>query len=33
LTHISHQLGMHTDVSHELPANIMLAYDGLQISV
>ena len=33
LTHISHQLGTHTAVSHELPANISLAYDGLQISL
>ena len=33
LTHISHQLGTHTAVSNELPANIMLAYDGLQISL
>jgi phosphoribosyl 1,2-cyclic phosphate phosphodiesterase len=33
LTHISHQLGTHTAVSNELPANISLAYDGLQISL
>jgi phosphoribosyl 1,2-cyclic phosphate phosphodiesterase len=33
LTHISHQLGSHTAVSDELPANICLAYDGLQISL
>lgn len=33
LTHISHQLGTHTSVSNELPANISLAYDGLQISL
>ena len=33
LTHISHQLGTHTSVSDELPANISLAYDGLQISL
>jgi len=26
-------LGTHTAVSHELPANISLAYDGLQISL
>ena len=30
-THISHQLGRHTDVSAELPPNIQLAYDGLQL--
>lgn len=32
-THISHRLGKHADVSTELPANIHLAYDGLQISL
>ena len=33
LTHISHHLGLHQEVSKELPSNIHLAYDGLQISV
>jgi phosphoribosyl 1,2-cyclic phosphate phosphodiesterase len=33
LTHISHKLGLHADVSKELPANIMLAYDGLQLEL
>lgn len=28
-THISHQLGLHADVTAELPAGISLAYDGL----
>lgn len=32
LTHISHQLGKHADVSKELPANVELAFDGLEIS-
>lgn len=32
-THISHRLGRHRDVSAELPANIQLAYDGLQLEV
>lgn len=32
-THISHQLGMHAQVSEELPANIFLAYDGLQLQL
>jgi phosphoribosyl 1,2-cyclic phosphate phosphodiesterase len=32
-THISHQLGLHTDVQKELPDNIELAYDGLKISL
>lgn len=31
LTHISHKLGLHADVSRELPVNVMLAYDGLQL--
>lgn len=33
LTHISHKLGLHADVSKELPANVMLAYDGLQLEL
>lgn len=32
-THISHQLGLHEDVSKELPSFIELAYDGLQIDI
>jgi phosphoribosyl 1,2-cyclic phosphate phosphodiesterase len=32
-THISHQLGLHNDVSKELPDFIELAYDGLQIEI
>lgn len=32
-THISHQLGLHTNVSKELPENIELAYDGLKIEI
>lgn len=32
-THISHQLGLHNDVSKELPSFIELAYDGLQIEI
>src|SRR5262249_29874317 len=32
LTHISHQLGKHKEVSLELPPNIQLAYDGLVVS-
>ncbi|MFN8296113.1 MAG: MBL fold metallo-hydrolase [Chitinophagales bacterium] len=31
-THISHHLGLHEDVEKELPENIFLAYDGLQIN-
>lgn len=33
LTHISHKLGKHTQVSKELPENISLAYDGLKIEI
>ncbi|MBL7919002.1 MAG: MBL fold metallo-hydrolase [Bacteroidia bacterium] len=32
-THISHQLGTHEEVSKELPANIELAVDGLQLII
>jgi phosphoribosyl 1,2-cyclic phosphate phosphodiesterase len=32
-THISHQLGTHEEVSKELPTNVELAFDGLQIIV
>lgn len=31
-THISHQLGLHDEVSKELPPGVALAYDGLQIT-
>ena len=31
LTHISHLLGFHEEVSAELPANVFLAYDNLEI--
>lgn len=31
LTHISHQLGLHDEVNNELPPNVFLAYDTLQI--
>ena len=33
LTHISHQLGLHNEVSKELPAGIELAYDQLTIDI
>lgn len=32
-THISHQLGLHEEVSKELPDNVHLAYDGLTITI
>jgi Metal-dependent hydrolases of the beta-lactamase superfamily I len=31
ITHISHQIGLTRNVSEELPAGIMLAYDGLKM--
>jgi len=31
ITHISHQMGRYNEVSKELPANVMLAYDGLKL--
>ena len=30
-THISHQLGRHEEINKELPDNMQLAYDGLQL--
>jgi phosphoribosyl 1,2-cyclic phosphate phosphodiesterase len=32
-THISHKLGLHAEVQKELPSDVFLAYDGLQIDV
>jgi len=32
LTHLSHQMGFHDDVQNELPENVFLAYDGLEIA-
>ena len=32
-THISHRLGLHRVVEKELPENILLSYDGLQLSL
>ncbi|MFN4234633.1 MAG: MBL fold metallo-hydrolase [Bacteroidia bacterium] len=33
LTHISHQMGLHEEVSKELPNFIQLAYDGLKLMI
>jgi len=33
LTHFSHQLGFHEEISKELPENVFMAYDGLQIDI
>jgi len=32
-THISHQMGLHSEIESELPDGIHLAYDGLQLGV
>lgn len=32
-THISHQLGLHEEINTELPPNIELAWDGLQLTL
>lgn len=32
-THIAHQLGLHDEVSKELPSNVELAFDGLQLII
>lgn len=31
LTHISHLMGLHDEVNKELPSNVEIAYDGLEI--
>lgn len=31
LTHLSHQMGKHQEVSQTLPADVQIAYDGLQL--
>lgn len=33
LTHMSHEIGMHAKLEKELPRRVMLAYDGLEITV
>lgn len=33
ITHISHQMGLHEEVSKSLPANVALAYDNLSITL
>ncbi|MEM6735854.1 MAG: MBL fold metallo-hydrolase [Bacteroidota bacterium] len=33
LTHISHRMGLHADVSRELPKNVQLAWDGLKVEI
>jgi len=33
LTHLSHQMGLHKEIQMELPSNVLLAYDGLEIVI
>ncbi|MBQ8703917.1 MAG: MBL fold metallo-hydrolase [Bacteroidales bacterium] len=33
LTHISHEMGLHAEVSDELPAGVELAYDGEEVEI
>ena len=33
LTHLSHLMGKHNDVTKELPSNVQVAYDGLAIDL
>ena len=33
LTHLSHQMGLHSEIEQEIDSPISLAYDGLQINV
>jgi phosphoribosyl 1,2-cyclic phosphate phosphodiesterase len=33
LTHISHQMGLHREMSLKLPPNVAFAYDGLQLEL
>lgn len=33
LTHISHQMGLYSEVQKELPANVFLAHDGLSLDI
>jgi phosphoribosyl 1,2-cyclic phosphate phosphodiesterase len=32
-THISHTLGLYSEIQHELPENVFLAYDGLKLNL
>lgn len=33
LVHVTHEIGSHEDVQKQLPKNVFLAYDGLEIEV
>jgi phosphoribosyl 1,2-cyclic phosphate phosphodiesterase len=32
-THISHQMGLHDEINRQLPSNMSLAYDGLEVFI
>jgi phosphoribosyl 1,2-cyclic phosphate phosphodiesterase len=32
ITHIGHQMGRHAEVNRELPVNVTLAWDGLEVN-
>jgi len=31
LTHLSHQMGLHEEVEKELPENVFIAFDGMEL--
>lgn len=33
ITHISHQMGLYSEVQKELPVNVFLAYDGMSLDI
>lgn len=33
LTHMSHRIGLHSELEHRLPKGVMAAYDGLEIEI
>lgn len=33
LTHMSHRMGLHSELEHRLPKGVMAAYDGLEVEI
>ena len=33
LTHVSHEIGLHQRVNEQLPSNVQLAFDGLELFI
>lgn len=33
LTHMSHRIGLHSELEHRLPKGVMAAYDGLEVEI